>query len=156
LPVQLPLAAVEGQSSSSSAANASPTLGSQVPPALPVQLPLAAIEGQSSSSLATNASPTLGSQAPPDAATLPMPASTSGSLAAAMPPQSLASLNPGPLPQPVPLAPNRYKVQFTIDEATYQLLRETQDLLSHRLPRGELSEVLRLALVNWLPSLRYK
>jgi hypothetical protein len=34
-----------------------------------------------------------------------------------------------------PLAPGRYKVQFTVTEETYQKLRRVQVLLRHRLPK---------------------
>jgi hypothetical protein len=36
-----------------------------------------------------------------------------------------------------PLAPERYKVQFTVGRDTYEKLRKVQDLLRHRLPSGD-------------------
>jgi hypothetical protein len=45
-----------------------------------------------------------------------------------------------------PLAPERYKVQFTASAETEQLLREARELLRHRIPDGDLESVLQLAL----------
>jgi hypothetical protein len=45
---------------------------------------------------------------------------------------------PRPVPAVVlPLAPERYKVQFTIDYATHDKLRKVQDLLRHVVPTGD-------------------
>ena len=38
---------------------------------------------------------------------------------------------------PAPLAPERYKVQFTVGRATYEKLRRAQDLLRHTIPSGD-------------------
>jgi hypothetical protein len=46
----------------------------------------------------------------------------------------------------VPLAPGRYKVQFTADAPTYDKLRRAQELLRHRIPNGDLAQVVALAL----------
>ncbi len=45
-----------------------------------------------------------------------------------------------------PLAPARYKVQFTASEALHDKLRRAQDLLRHRIPDGNVAEVMELAL----------
>jgi len=45
-----------------------------------------------------------------------------------------------------PLAPARYKVQFTASEALHDKLRRAQDLLRHRIPDGDVAEVMELAL----------
>jgi hypothetical protein len=45
-----------------------------------------------------------------------------------------------------PLSPQRYGVQFTLDEAGHDLLRQVQDLLGHEVPRGDLAEVFVRAL----------
>ena len=45
-----------------------------------------------------------------------------------------------------PLAPQRYGVQFTLDQAGHDLLRQVQDLLGHEVPRGDLAEVFVRAL----------
>jgi hypothetical protein len=36
-----------------------------------------------------------------------------------------------------PLAPERYKVQFTVSRATHEKLRRVQDLLRHSIPNGD-------------------
>jgi hypothetical protein len=36
-----------------------------------------------------------------------------------------------------PLAPERYKIQFTVNRETYEQLRRVQDLLRHRVPNGD-------------------
>jgi len=36
-----------------------------------------------------------------------------------------------------PLAPERYKIQFTVSRETYEQLRRVQDLLRHSIPNGE-------------------
>lgn len=46
----------------------------------------------------------------------------------------------------VPLAPERYKVQFTVGAATREKLDRAQQLLRHRIPNGDLAEVVDLAL----------
>lgn len=46
----------------------------------------------------------------------------------------------------VPLAPERYKVQFTASAATREKLRRAQELLRHRIPPGDVAEVIDLAL----------
>ena len=45
-----------------------------------------------------------------------------------------------------PLAPERYKVQFTASAATREKLRRAQELLRHRIPTGDVGEVVDLAL----------
>lgn len=45
-----------------------------------------------------------------------------------------------------PLAPDRYKVQFTVSRETYEKLREAQDLLRHAIPNGDLAEIFGRAL----------
>jgi hypothetical protein len=54
--------------------------------------------------------------------------------------------SPGPRPQVAPLAPERYALQLTIGQSTYQKLRYAQALLGHQLPAGELAQVLDRAL----------
>jgi len=46
----------------------------------------------------------------------------------------------------VPLAPERYKVQFTASAATREKLRRAQELLCHRIPGGDVAAVIDLAL----------
>jgi 5-methylcytosine-specific restriction endonuclease McrA len=45
-----------------------------------------------------------------------------------------------------PLAPERFKVQFTASASLHDKLRRAQDLLRHRIPSGDLSQVFELAL----------
>jgi 5-methylcytosine-specific restriction endonuclease McrA len=59
-------------------------------------------------------------------------------------------LVPGRVVQPtstvVPLAPERYKIQFTASVATRDKLRRAQELLRHRVPSGDLAQVVDMAL----------
>jgi hypothetical protein len=52
-----------------------------------------------------------------------------------------------------PLAPERYKVQFTASKDTRAKLRRAQDLLRHRIPNGALSEIFDLALTVLLEKI---
>jgi 5-methylcytosine-specific restriction endonuclease McrA len=45
-----------------------------------------------------------------------------------------------------PLAPESYKVQFTVSRETYDKLRQAQDLLRHRIPSGDVAEIFDRAL----------
>jgi len=49
-----------------------------------------------------------------------------------------------------PLAPGRYKVQFTASAATVARLRQAQDLLRHQIPDGDLAQVIDRALTALL------
>jgi hypothetical protein len=51
-----------------------------------------------------------------------------------------------PLPAVKPLAPERYKIQFTVSRETYDNLRRAQDLLRHSIPNGDLAMVFDRAL----------
>lgn len=46
----------------------------------------------------------------------------------------------------VPLAPERFKVQFTAGAATHLKLRRAQELLRHRIPNGDIGQVIDQAL----------
>jgi hypothetical protein len=50
---------------------------------------------------------------------------------------------PTPPPKVTPLSPQRFGLQLTIDQETHDLLREAQELLSHQIPSGNVSDVLR-------------
>jgi 5-methylcytosine-specific restriction endonuclease McrA len=56
----------------------------------------------------------------------------------------------------VPLAPERYKIQFTANAATRDKLRRAQELLRHRVPSGDLAQVVDLALESLLRDLEKK
>jgi hypothetical protein len=51
--------------------------------------------------------------------------------------ESARSVAPARPPVVAPLAPARYKLQFTVSEETYQTLRRAQDLLRHAIPNGD-------------------
>ena len=53
---------------------------------------------------------------------------------------------PVPRPRLTPLSAERYALQVTIGQETHEKLRYVQALLSHRLPSGDLAQVLDLAL----------
>src|SRR5215831_16782819 len=55
-----------------------------------------------------------------------------------------------------PLAPQRYGIQFTLDQAGHDLLRQVQDLLGHDVPRGDLAEVIVRALKAYAALLEKK
>jgi hypothetical protein len=55
-----------------------------------------------------------------------------------------------------PLAPERYKVQFTVGRETYDKLRKVQDLLRHRLPSGDPAAIFDRALTLLLEELEKK
>ena len=45
-----------------------------------------------------------------------------------------------------PLAPHRYKVQFTVSSETHDKLRRVQNLLRHAVPNGDPAEIFDRAL----------
>jgi hypothetical protein len=52
-----------------------------------------------------------------------------------------------------PLAPERYKIQFTITRETHDKLRRVQDLLRHAIPNGDSAEIFDRALTVLLDDL---
>jgi hypothetical protein len=52
-----------------------------------------------------------------------------------------------------PLAPERYKVQFTVTRETYDKLRRVQDLLRHTIPSGDPAAIFDRALTLLLKDL---
>jgi hypothetical protein len=64
-----------------------------------------------------------------------------------------AATPPPPRPSVAPLAPDRYKVQFTASAATCAKLRRAQDLLRHAVPDGDLGEIVDRALTLLLDDL---
>ena len=57
-------------------------------------------------------------------------------------------------PRPVrPLAPERYEIRFTASAATCEKLRRAQDLLRHRIPNGDVAEIVDRALTALLEDL---
>lgn len=72
----------------------------------------------------------------------------------------LPEVAPGPPPaappaitKVTPLAPERFALQLTIDQATQEKLMRAQALLRHRIPSGELAQVLGHALDALLATL---
>jgi len=72
---------------------------------------------------------------------------------------SAGELPPPAAPSPArpavvaPLAPERYKIQFTASAETYEKLRLAQDLLRHQVPDGDLGQVIDRALTALLKDL---
>jgi hypothetical protein len=84
---------------------------------------------------------------------LPGPCSTQPLTLVEGTPDSEDAVLPVPAPMPVPrpalvapLAPERYKVQFTVSKETHDKLRRAQDLLRHSIPNGDLAAILDRAL----------
>jgi hypothetical protein len=71
-----------------------------------------------------------------------------------------AALAPTPLharPAEVkPLAPERYKVQFTVTRQTHDKLRRVQDLMRHQVPNGDPAAIFDKALTLLLEQLERK
>jgi hypothetical protein len=66
----------------------------------------------------------------------------------------LAPSRSSPRPAVVmPVAPERYKVQFTVSRDTHDKLRRVQDLLRHSLPNGDPAEIIDRALTVLLADL---
>ena len=53
-----------------------------------------------------------------------------------------------------PLAPERYRVQFTVSGETHAKLREAQELLRHSIPDGDVAAIFERALTVLLTQLR--
>lgn len=69
-----------------------------------------------------------------------------------------SELPPLPLPSKAvavvaPLAPERYKVQFTVGRETFEKLRRAQDLLRHSIPNGDPAAIFDRALTLLLAEL---
>jgi len=77
-------------------------------------------------------------------------------------PPATAAPTPAPITAPRPhaapavvsaLAPERYKVQFTLSAATLEKLRRAQDLMRHRVPDGDIAVIFERALTLLLEHL---
>jgi hypothetical protein len=64
-----------------------------------------------------------------------------------------STLPPARLSEVKPLAPERYKIQFTVSRETYEKLRQVQDLLRHTLPNGDPAVIFEKALTLLLAEL---
>ncbi|SRR6266568_1186307 len=83
---------------------------------------------------------------PPAAARVEIAASSPSAPTVQITPDADATLLPATPPPPprravvMPLAPERYKVQFTVSGQTHDKLRRAQDLLRHSIPNGDPAE----------------
>ena len=66
------------------------------------------------------------------------------------------AIPPPQRPAVAPLAPERYKVQFTVGRETYEKLRRVQDLLRHRVPNGDPAVIFERAITLLLADLEKK
>jgi hypothetical protein len=62
----------------------------------------------------------------------------------------MAPLGPGRDRVMAPLGPGRYRVAFTADTEMHDRLRRAQALLRHRIPSGDIAQILDLALTALL------
>src|SRR5262245_51566529 len=53
-----------------------------------------------------------------------------------------------------PLSPQRYNLQVTVDEETYKALKQLQDLLRHQIRNGDLSRIIKDAVVERLEHVK--
>jgi hypothetical protein len=86
---------------------------------------------------------------------VPKPSDPGGKLASSDPtPQPPYDGVPSDRPAVLkPLAPERYKVQFTVSRETYEKLRRVQDLMRHTVPNGDPAVIFDRALTELLALL---
>jgi hypothetical protein len=82
-----------------------------------------------------------------------IPASTEETAPAGTDGQPFVATTEAQRPKTEPLAPGRFKVQFTVGEGTYVKLRRAQDPLRHRVPSGDVAEIFERALTLLLVDL---
>lgn len=70
-----------------------------------------------------------------------------------VPPAASARPRPAPKAPVVPLAAERYKIQFTVGRATRDKLRRAQDLLRHSVPNGDPAVIFDRALTVLIETL---
>jgi hypothetical protein len=63
---------------------------------------------------------------------------------------------PAKRPTVVPIAPEQYKVQFTVNAETHRKLGRAQDLLRHVIPNGDLAQIFDRALTLLVAELEKK
>jgi hypothetical protein len=98
--------------------------------------------------ITTAALPSLPAGRPATAApTATSPAAPSNARSAGHP------VSPALKPTVTPLAPERYKIQFTATRATHDKLRRAQELLRHAVPKGDPAEIFDRALTLLLQDL---
>ena len=86
-----------------------------------------------------------------DAAASPQPTGDAQDFAS--PPSLVIAPTPARPAAVAPLAPQRYKVQFTASADTYEKLRLTQNLLRHQIPDGDLAKIFDRALTALLQEM---
>ena len=76
---------------------------------------------------------------------------------AAAHPQGVSAALPAervvPTSKVAPIAQDRYALQITVGQDTYDLLREARELLGHQVPNGNLAQVFHLALESLVGTL---
>jgi hypothetical protein len=89
---------------------------------------------------------------------LPAPAQTAKVPRGPFPTQIAAAAPERPAPRPViaPLAPERYRVQFTVGAATHEKLRRVQELLHREIPDGDPGAIFDRALTLLLEDVARK
>jgi hypothetical protein len=81
-----------------------------------------------------------------------LPDASTASHHAPMPLRPLRSIRP--VAEITPLAPEHYKVQFTVSRETHDKLRQAQDLLRHCVPNGDVAAIFERALTLLLAELQ--
>jgi hypothetical protein len=89
----------------------------------------------------------------PVAEALPVPAPAGPASVSGAPALQHAPGHVGDRSRIAPLAPQRFAVQFTLDQAGHDLLRYAQELLSHRVPADDIAQVVVCALKAAIPQL---
>jgi hypothetical protein len=84
---------------------------------------------------------------PGPALALPLMVAVEAAALPAGPAPALASAPRPPKPVVEPLAPELYKVQFTVDRDTYERLRRVQDLMRRAVPSGDAGALFSRALI---------
>jgi hypothetical protein len=92
--------------------------------------------------------PTVIRKLPPPRASVATPTVSVAATDAELPAAAATAAQPPQLTPPVaqPLAPERYKIQFTVNREIHDKLRRAQDLLRHSVPNGDPAEILDRAL----------
>ncbi len=89
----------------------------------------------------------------PGTAASPQPAGDVGDVASPEVPPPPTAPPPARPAVVAPLAPQRYKVQFTVSAETYEKIRLAQNLLRHQIPDGDLAKIFDRALTALLRDL---
>jgi hypothetical protein len=85
--------------------------------------------------------------------TLQAPRDVEATTHAVLSPPAITFLAPTRPPEIKPLAPERYKVQFTVSQDTHEKFRRVQDLMRHIVPNGDPAVIFDRALTLLLADL---